>query len=421
MLEVGALVELEITDVAYGGEFIGRYEDTVVFVRGAIIGERVIAEITRRQAKLYRAIVREVLVASDWRINHPWSLGAVDATGAADYGHLSLAGQREMKSLMLRNQLRRIGGETLVEQFSEEMLTVHSVEGGRDGSLVGQPDTAGWHYRTRIDVLKLATGVGMHLLRTNQLVALQEMPLASRHFAQLDLFGTAWDGYLPQQRMRLVAPSLGNPVAVVDGKVYRAPGVEANPQISELVRYRGEEYFYQIFAGSFWQIHENAPNALVRHVFDALDPQPGDTLVDLYCGSGLFSLVGAHLVGKRGKLCGFEGDARAVKSAQQNLAALSQARAATANIDQRNIGKLVQRADSVIADPPRAGLGVGAAKILGKSDARRIALISCDSASMARDISALISTGRKIESFTAVDIFPNTHYVETVCVLTRAR
>lgn len=74
-------------------------------------------------------------------------------------------------------------------------------------------------------------------------------------------------------------------------------------------------------------------------------------------------------------------------------------------------------ADIVIADPPRAGLGVDAAMMLAQSDARRIALVSCDSASMARDVSALLHAGRRLESFAAVDIFPNTHFVETVCVV----
>ncbi|MDR6938848.1 class I SAM-dependent RNA methyltransferase [Arcanobacterium hippocoleae] len=417
MLEVGSLVELDIVDAAYGGEFIARYEDLVVFVRGAIIGEKVIAQITKQQAKLCRAIVREVIKSAPNRIVHPWPLGAVEATGAADYGHIKLSGQREMKSRMLANQLRRIAGAKISAQFSAQMLQVESVEFGRDGGLRGNPDAQGWHYRTRIDVLKLDTGVGMHLLRTNQLIALQEMPLATRRLDELDLFAAAWDKYVPPKtRMRLVAPSASPVIAVIDGKTYREPGMLVDPKIKEVVQYRGKSYEYKIAAGSFWQIHENAPNSLVAHVFDGLELQPGDRLVDLYSGSGLFSLIGADLVGQRGSVRSYEGDQRATLSAQENLRAMPWAKAEAVNIRAENIAKLVAGADFVIADPPRAGLGVDAAQELAKSQAKKIALVSCDAASMARDVSAMLAAGRKLDSFTAVDIFPNTHYVETVCI-----
>ncbi|XCB30000.1 hypothetical protein RQN30_00540 [Arcanobacterium hippocoleae] len=417
-LEVGSRVELEIIDVAYGGEFIARYGDAVIFVRGAILGERVIAEITKKQAKLYRAIVRDVLLPAKGRIAHPWHLGTVEATGAADYGHMDLGVQRQMKSLMLQNQLRRIGGEEAESQFSPEMFAVKSAEQGRDGSLREDPKAQGWHYRTRIDVLKLKTGVGMHILRTNKLVPLQEMPLASRRLCDLDLFGDKWDGFVPvKKRIRLVAPSGSDPVAVIDGKVFSAPDMPGNAAIREIVSYRGEQYSYDINAGSFWQIHENAPSALAAHVFDGLEVSKGDTLVDLYSGSGLFSVVGANIVGAAGGVRAFEGDELAVSAAKHNLRMMDWASADTANINAENISELIAGADFVIADPPRAGLGTAAAQILGQSQAKKIALISCDSASMARDISALLKAGRKIESFTAVDIFPNTHYVETVCIV----
>lgn len=417
MLEVGSLVELEVIDVAYGGEFVARYGEAVVFVRGAVLGEKVLAQITKKQSKLYRAIVREVLLAAPGRIEHPWPLGSVEATGAADYGHMSLECQRQMKSQMLRNQLRRIGGEEILASFSKQMLEVESVENGRHGALIADPDSEGWHYRTRISVLKLETGVGMHLLQTHKLVALQQMPLASRRLDSLELFGDAWDRLVPQkEHLRLVAPSGSAPVVVIDGKAYGAPGVPANSSIREVVSYGGTSYEYLLNPNSFWQIHENAPNTLVQHVFDALEVDLGDNLVDLYSGSGLFSLVGADIVGASGSLRAYEGDKRATNSAQYNLRRFSHASAEATSIEAKNIGKLVADADFVIADPPRAGLGVEAAQILGRCAAKRIALVSCDSAAMARDVTAIMHSGRKLEEFYAVDIFPNTHYVETVSI-----
>lgn len=421
MLEIGAHIELEIIDVAYGGEFIARFGEAVVFVRGAVVGERVIAEITKKQAKLYRAIVREVIEASPMRITHPWPLGAVEATGAADYGHINLAGQRQMKSLMLQNQLRRIGGEEIVAHFSAEMFAVESVENGRDGSLSDVPSAQGWHYRTRIDVLKLDTGVGMNLARTNQLVQVANMPLASRKLAELDLFGSAWDKCVPaKKRIRLVAPNGSVPLAVIDDAIYSEPGVLASEKIHEIVEYRGEKFSYTLNAGSFWQIHENAPSALVSHVFDELNLSAGDKLVDLYSGSGLFSVVGAKIVGRKGELRAYEGDRSATAAAKRNLANSPWAKAQATNIDQKNVEKLIDGANVIIADPPRAGLGVETANIMANSKAHQVALVSCDSASMARDVSVFLKSGWRLESFKAIDIFPNTHYVETVVLMSKA-
>lgn len=417
MLNVGSYVDLEITDVAYGGECVAHHDGVPVFVRGAILGERVIAEVTKVQARGCRAIVRDVQEAAPTRIAHPWPLGSVGATGAADYGHMTLAGQHDMISRMLEGQLRQFGGESVLAQFTG-MLEVESVESGRDGSLDGAPGSEGWHYRTRIDVLKLDTGVGMHVMRTNDLVPLERIPLAVRAMEKLDVFGAAWDGHVPfKKRMRLVAPSGGEPLAVIDGVAFCEPGRRIGSDIHEIVTYRGQLYDYTINVNSFWQIHEYAPSSLVAHVFDALGVELGDTLVDLYSGSGLFSLVGANIVGPGGRVLGFEGDERATSYAQQNLRSVPWASAQAATIDAENIRSLTDGADIVIADPPRAGLGVDAATILAQSDARRIALVSCDSASMARDVSALLHAGRRLESFAAVDIFPNTHFVETVCVV----
>ncbi len=411
MLEVGSLVDLDIADVAFDGETIAYVQGARVFVRGAIIGERVRAEITHSRKRGYLAIVCEVLEPSPTRIRHPWPLGDVNETGAANYGHMTLAGQRDMKSRMLAGQLYAAGGEKLLARFDPDMLVVRGVE---------DVDRAepGWRYRSRIGVNKLATGVGMYLTQTKEHVPVDDLPLASSRMNALDIFGSAWDDDVrPGEHMRVVAPSASEPVVIVEDQVYRAPGEPAGSTIRETVSYREREYTYELAAGGFWQVHENAPDELVRCVFDSLEVTDGTDLVDLYSGAGLFSLIASDLVGPTGRVRAFEGNEIATEAALVNFAGRPWASAHATTIDERIIGDLIDGADVIIADPPRAGLGADTAKILARSEARQIALVSCDARSMARDLDALVKAGRTVVSFNALDIFPNTHFVETVCVV----
>ena len=408
MADIGSLVDLDIADVAFGGETIAYSGDATVFVRGAIIGERVRAEITHKRKRGYLAIVREVLDPAPTRIEHPWPLGSVDQTGAANYGHMTLAGQREMKSRMLAGQLRQAAGRELLARFSPDMIEVRGVG----------DDAGGWRYRTRIGVNKLDTGVGMYVSHADAHVRVHDLPLASARIDALDLFGSAWDDAVrPGEHLRIVAPSASEPVVIADGQVFSAPGVPGAQTIREVVAYGDRTYEYELCADGFWQVHERAPEALVAAVFDSLDVTEGARVADLYAGAGLFSLVAADLVGPRGSVRAFEGNEVAVNAAQANFAGMPWASAQALTIDERMIEALVDGADVVIADPPRSGLGKAAAGILAACEARQIALVSCDAASMARDVATLVSAGREITHFHAADIFPNTHFVETVCVV----
>lgn len=411
MLNIGSVVDLEISDVAFNGETVAFEGDAKVFVTGAIYGERVRAEITHKRARGYLAIVREVIEPAPTRIEHPWPLGTVNQTGAANYGHMTLTGQRAMKSRVLEGQLRQAGGDELLASFTPEMLEVRAIA---DADLAAP----GWRYRTRIGVNKLGGGVGMNVSRTGDHVRVDDLPLASARINELDLFGSAWDDAVPPgEHMRLVAPSASEPVVIVGGQVLRAPGEPGEHTIAETVTYRGNDYHYELSSGGFWQVHDNAPDALVAAVFDSLDIAEAMNVVDLYSGAGLFSLIAADLVGAKGRVRAYEGNDIATNAARANFAGRHWASADAVTINEHTIETLVEDADVVIADPPRAGLGNEAAQILASSAASQIALVSCDSASMARDVSALVRAGREITHFHAVDIFPNTHFVETVCVV----
>jgi tRNA/tmRNA/rRNA uracil-C5-methylase (TrmA/RlmC/RlmD family) len=170
---------------------------------------------------------------------------------------------------------------------------------------------------------------------------------------------------------------------------------------------------YEVAAGGFWQVHPGAAEALAQAVLDGLDPQPGETAVDLYAGVGLF----AALLGERGlSVLAVEGEARACADAARNTADLPQVRIRTASVDAAQL-KRIGEPDLVVLDPPRAGAGIDTTRALAALRPRRVAYVSCDPGSFARDLRVLLDADWTLESLRAFDLYPMTEHVETVAIL----
>lgn len=412
---VGDILTLEMGEMTHGGECIAHFAGAAIFVRGAIPGEVLKAEITEKRARYYRALALEVLSASENRVEHPWPVGSASQTGVADFGHISLFHQRELKKQIILGQIRRVGGEKAAEIFS-----------ARDFKVQGADSGDGWHMRSRTDLVKLKHGFGMHSKRRKELIRLTDMRLADARLENLELFGTKWDGFIPEGSVvRALASAQGDLGIAADGKFWTAPGVKGPDFVREYVEIgycagRKKTFCYRLSPRGFWQVHRYAPRTLVREAMRALKPQPGMRAVDLYCGAGLFTLPLADAVGERGRVSGYELNSAAVESARFNLREFPWARASAAEIDAQNVGELVRGADVILADPARSGLKIPTVRKLAESGAQRILLISCDVASMARDVGAFIDAGMNVESFRAFDIFPHTHHVESVVLMSRA-
>ena len=197
--------------------------------------------------------------------------------------------------------------------------------------------------------------------------------------------------------------------------------VEGRPYVAEQAAGR----LWQVSADGFWQVHPAAADTLGAAVVEALAPRPGDTVLDLYCGAGLFAGAVASVVGPDGAVTGVESDAAAVKNARQNLSDCPQAKFLKADVAQAASAGDLPPARLVIADPPRTGLAREVVAYLtgdgvaGDTPAERFAYVSCDPATLARDLALLISGGWTLESLRAFDAFPMTHHVECVASLTR--
>ncbi|QJC21698.1 class I SAM-dependent RNA methyltransferase [Arcanobacterium buesumense] len=396
---------LEITDIAHGGLGVGRDGDRVIFVRGALPGETVDVEVVKERAKWARAVVREVVVPSVHRIEPVWREGMAGATGAADFSHVELTYQRELKTMVLRSAIRRVGGVELHE---------HLAKAGIEPVVSAVDNNDGWGTRTRVDLIKMSHGFGMHKEQSHDLVSLTQLPLVVPDLAQM-IFNNNWDStFKSGKRIRFVAPSTGENVAVCGGKVYSAPQIRANYHVSETVAGDHDFYDYRVAADGFWQVHFRAPGVLQREVVSHAGVRSGDGVLELFSGAGLFSVPLARATGKRGRFLGIEGAEQASADATKNLAGLSWAEARTMQL--HNVLPEFG-ADVIVADPPRNGLGVGLADQIGRSQARRIVLVSCDPAAAARDVAAMVATGRRVLSMNGFDIFPHTHHLEVVTTL----
>lgn len=174
------------------------------------------------------------------------------------------------------------------------------------------------------------------------------------------------------------------------------------------------EYKYRISPDSFFQVNSRTVNKLYNKVVEyAIKNEKKDNLVDLYCGTGT---IGIYLSKYFNNIIGIELNKQAVEDAKENAKINS-----VNNIKfyAGDVGKIINdqiKADVIVVDPPRSGLDKRTKDILLKIKANKIVYVSCNPLTLARDIKELDS-GYKLGDITLVDMFPNTHHVESVCVL----
>jgi tRNA/tmRNA/rRNA uracil-C5-methylase (TrmA/RlmC/RlmD family) len=430
--QAGQVVQLTITDVAHGGWCVARPQDgPVVFIRHALPGETVMARITEVTSRLARAEAIEILTPSPDRVEPPCPYAGPGACGGCDWQHATLPAQREIKAAVIRQQLKRMAG-------LDREVTVEALPGD-EGPGDGKPG-AGLGWRTRVQYAVRPDGVaGLRGHRSHEVIPIDDCLIAHPAINDLGLTARRWPGTASVEA--LVAAGSGERAVVVTAKGSVPP--DAAPQADAVLRrtgapgrgltpLRGRAYLTQHAAGqdwrvsasAFWQVHPGAADALTAAVLTALGPRPGDSVLDLYCGAGLFAGVLAPAVGAAGTVTGVESDPAAVRDARHNLRPWP-----WAEVHRGDVAVVLRRdhpeARLVVADPPRAGLAREVIDYLGADrdgvnggSADRFAYVSCDPATLARDIGLLVARGWTLADLRAFDAFPMTHHVECVATLT---
>jgi tRNA/tmRNA/rRNA uracil-C5-methylase (TrmA/RlmC/RlmD family) len=435
----GQLIEVTTVDVAHGGWCVARPDDgPVVFVRHALPGETVRAKVTDVTSRLARAEAIEILAASPDRVEAPCPHARPGGCGGCDWQHATLPAQRALKAAVLRQQLRRLAG-------LDREITVEPLPGDEEPG-------AGLGWRTRVQFAVRPDGVaGLRAHRSHEVVDVGECLIAHQGITELGLTARRWPGTSSVEalvatgsgeRAVIVSPAGSGPEGSVPPDIPGADAMlrRAGPSNRRLTPVRGRAYLSQhaagrdwrVSAGVFWQVHPGAADALTDAVTTALEPRPGDVALDLYCGAGLFAGVLAPAVGPGGTVAGVEADAAAVRDARHNLRQWPWARVHKGDVAAvlRRSGSRVQPdaggvalppARLVVADPPRSGLAREVIEYLGATGrgAARFAYVSCDPATLARDIGLLTARGWVLDGLRAFDAFPMTHHVECVATLLR--
>lgn len=416
--EVGTEIELEVGPVAHGGHCVARLDGRVVFVRHTLPGERVRARVTEGGTGFWRADAVEVLQASPDRVEPAWPAAGADGVGGAELSHVAVPAQRRWKTTVLVEQLQRLA--RIDPEWLAREVTV-------DGA-PGDDERRGLHYRTRIELVADADGhAGMRAHRGHQVIALKKMPLATTELSAFavaeDVFTRTWT---PGAQLKLVAPSEGDPVLLVDGVPWRRGRPDTRPNarraVTEVVAGSWGTHRFRVAADGFWQVHREAPALLTGAVLDATGVTAGEltgaTVLDLYSGAGLFTLPLAEAVGPQGRVVAVEGDARAVKDARRNAHASGQVDLREGAVE-RVLADDLGAADVVVLDPPRTGAGRAVVEAIAARGPRRVVYVACDPAALARDIGYLAVHGYTLTSVRGFDLFPHTHHVEAVAVLDR--
>jgi tRNA/tmRNA/rRNA uracil-C5-methylase (TrmA/RlmC/RlmD family) len=200
---------------------------------------------------------------------------------------------------------------------------------------------------------------------------------------------------------------------VATGERFVLPDDTASGSVTEVAA--GREF--RVSGGGFWQVHPGAAEVLLDAVLGGLEPQPGESALDLYCGVGLFAAALAERLGPGGRVTAVESDARAVSDARHNLAEHPTVRVERGRVDHVLRRLRLRRADLVVLDPPRSGAGKAVVDLLSRVQARRIAYVACDPAALARDLRWFGERGYQLADVRAFDMFPMTQHVECVAVL----
>jgi len=431
--EAQKLQLVEIAKPIYGGAFLARLEGKALFVPLTLPGEHARVRITEDKRGYAAAEAEQIVTIAPQRIA-PACIH-FGACGGCQYQHAGYETQLAFKQAILRETLERGG--------------VHAPDD--IAVLAGDP----WHYRNRIRLAFDAAGnPGYRGRRSHAVIPVHECPIAApllleaaqafavsaRQLApglrltEIALFCDAAETALLAgvftdhhkkirfdelaQAVREKVPALKGVELIEESPSGQTPRTIAQWGAPSLA-YRTAGFDYRVDHGAFFQVNRWLVDALVERV---TANRKGKLAWDLFAGVGLFARALAsgftHVVA-------VESAPSAAKALEENLLGTSATAVRAATLDFLNRGRRAthsdgSRPDLIVVDPPRTGLGAEITTLLAEVAAPTLVYVSCDPATLARDLRALIATGYQIESITLADLFPQTFHLETVVELRRS-
>jgi 23S rRNA (uracil-5-)-methyltransferase RumA len=403
---------------AVGGRMLARHEGQIVFVGGAIPGERVRVRVERVSKQLAYAEVTEVLEASSDRrpSNVDW------ACAGSAYAHVSYPRQLSLKSELVADAFSRIGkialpGATPVmgsEEHGYRMRARLHAQGGRFGffhegthELCDAGATNQLLASTIAALGQLQATLGSNTMEEVISCEISENISASERAALLELDGSR----ALSLKVEAVAGLTG--LAFTNRLNSRLTVAYGTPYVVDHVEISGVSAVLTHHVQSFFQGNRYLLTRLVERVVAQV---PDGEVTDLYAGVGLFavSLAASGRIG----ITAVEGDRSSAHDLEANAAPYGNAISVEHSPVERYLQRRsTQRPQTLVLDPPRTGMSRDAMAGLLRLKPRRIVYVSCDLATLARDVKELLEESYRLEHIEAFDLFPNTAHVETLAIL----
>jgi 23S rRNA (uracil1939-C5)-methyltransferase len=427
-LRPGQLVELDIEKAVYRGQGLGRHEGQVVFVPRAVPGDRVRVRIEAGTSGYVRGRIQEVLRHAPGRRPAPCPL--FDRCGGCAYQGYDYAGQLALKEAVLRETLSRARvewpGPITIHPSPEvgwRMRASLHVHFGADGLRLGLHEE-GTHRVTDLETC-LQLSPAMNAAQRGLAAALARRPDWARHVHDVDLAEAPDGAQLVASVETDLAPPAASGLAALADAVPALTGfgvVAGEDRARRFMPLRGEPWIEAEVQGirlrahvrSFFQANRFLLGDLVAAV-TGLTPAGGPVL-DLYAGVGLFALP---LAARAERVRGVEIDAGAVGDAERNVArsGLANVRIERGDVAAALRALPVDAEERIVLDPPRAGAGKDIVQSIGARRPRSVVYVSCDPATLARDLAAFAAAGYRPSAVELFDLFPDTFHLETVVAL----
>ncbi len=448
MLEKNAVYEAEITDYTAEGQGIAHIEGIAVFVPNAIAGERVRLRIEAVRKTWAAGKITEILGKSPHRVNRECPVAKL--CGGCDFWHMDYAEETRLKAARVQTCLNRLAGEQLTRV-----------------PILPAPDCHGYRNKAQYPVAsrKGRAYAGFFRAGTHDVVENSHCLILPGETGRVK---DAVIDYVNQYRIPVYDETSHTGLlrhiyvrrGAVSGQILTCLAVNGRrlPHVPELVErlkripgfttlvlsvntkkgnaVLGDEFItlygpgfiedtlcglnFRLSPRSFYQVNHHQAQRLYQMAIEMANITKQDLVLDLYCGVGTITLT---MAASAGRVMGVEVVSQAVEDAKDNARRngienaeffCADAGAAALKLEQAGI-----RPDVITVDPPRKGLNADAIEAIARMAPKRLVYVSCDPATLARDIALLKERGFRLEKVTAADLFPRCAHVETVALLSK--
>ena len=448
MLEKGNVYEAVISDYTAQGQGVAKIEGCAVFIPNAIAGERCLVRIEKAQKTWAAGKITEILQKSTHRINRECPVAKL--CGGCDFWHMDYEEETRLKADRVRQALARLAGEEVVEL---PILSAPTCYGYRNKAQYPVSSQKGRVYAGfyRAGTHSVVENKGCLILPPEADLVKKQVTDYVNHYRISAYDETTGKGLLRHIYVRRGAVSGQVLVClVVNGRklphtedliqrLKKVPGftslvLSVNTKAGntvlgeEMISLYGPGYIEDALCGlqfrlsphSFYQVNHHQAQRLYEAAIAQAQITKDDLVLDLYCGVGTITLAMAKAAGK---VIGVEVVEQAVQDAKENAARngienveffCGDAGKAALELEAKGI-----RPDAVVVDPPRKGLNTDAIEAIGKMSPRRVVYVSCDPATMARDVALLKEKGYCLKNAMAADLFPRCAHIESIVCLTK--